>query len=406
MNRLATILAMAVLAAIASPHRAHGQANSFSWGGFLSNGYLKSSHYNYLVASEEGSFDFAEAGINAVWSPIERTTLNGQLFAFELGPYGNFEPLIDYLFVDHTFNNSLALRAGRIKRPAGVYSEIQDIDVARSTILLPIGIYDQRYRDVFSSFDGLSLYGNAPFLAKSSFSFNAFGGLVELEPDGGLGGFIHSRLSRGVDNTVIELVESEYVFGHQTWWNSPVPGLRLGASFSYYNEVAIETESDLPAYHPQLPGASYEYDLLVDYLVYMYSIEWYMGDWTLVGELYKTVTKIDETQIIASAIVTTGSGNDYSDAWYASISRRLFDKFQAGITYTEFYINSNRRGRNDLFVHDLQFSLRYDATDFWSLKAEYHDLSGANRLFNQFNQNPALDQAAWTMFAMKSTLTF
>ncbi|MEM9161226.1 MAG: hypothetical protein AAGB46_19445 [Verrucomicrobiota bacterium] len=71
-----------------------------SFSGFLSHGYLKSSHYNYLANTEEGDFDFVEAGIKATWSPFDRTVVTGQAFAFELGNYGNYDLQLDYFFAD------------------------------------------------------------------------------------------------------------------------------------------------------------------------------------------------------------------------------------------------------------------------------------------------------------------
>ena len=122
---------------------AHGDLNDVSYGGFVSVGYIETSQYNYLVDSEGGSFQFAEVGLNASWSPLDRTKLNGQLFAFELGQYGNYDPIIDYLFVDYSVNQAFGIQAGRVKHPYGIYTEIQDIDVARASILLPGGFYER-----------------------------------------------------------------------------------------------------------------------------------------------------------------------------------------------------------------------------------------------------------------------
>ncbi|MEM9161227.1 MAG: hypothetical protein AAGB46_19450 [Verrucomicrobiota bacterium] len=42
----------------------------------------------------------------------------------------------------------------------GLFNDIQDIDIARPSVLLPIEIYDPRYRDFSASLDGVSLYGS------------------------------------------------------------------------------------------------------------------------------------------------------------------------------------------------------------------------------------------------------
>jgi hypothetical protein len=38
--------------------------------GFLSQGFLATSDYNYLGDTEDGSFQFTEVGVNASYSPV------------------------------------------------------------------------------------------------------------------------------------------------------------------------------------------------------------------------------------------------------------------------------------------------------------------------------------------------
>ena len=114
---------------------------------FLSQGFLYSSDYNYLGDSTRGEFRYTEMGLNASFNPFPRTRVSAQGFAFKVGDQGSYEPVVDYASVEYTFNDELGLRAGRVRRPQGIYNHIQDVDLARTWVLLPQGLYDARWRD-------------------------------------------------------------------------------------------------------------------------------------------------------------------------------------------------------------------------------------------------------------------
>lgn len=377
-----------------------------TFGGFFSNGYLESSNYNYLADTEGGTFDFAEMGINATWSPIERTTVTGQLFAFELGDYGNYDPIIDYLFVDYYVNQYFGVRAGRVKKPNGIYNEIQDIDVARTAILLPMGMYDQRYRDFSASVDGLSLYGSLPFGNFQSIDYNIYHGGIDLSPDGGHGAALQTQVKRlpHIQDGLITDLSSDTNTGIQLWWNTPVSGLRLGGAYSYYDGVTIDLEAKVLSRFGPLPYYSYsEMDLYTTKA----SAEYFYNQWTFTSEFesWKSETHIDS--YVAGIQQPRRNTAKTSETYYVSASRRFLEKYHAGITYSNWKEDKTISNSDPANVaKDWQFSFRYDATQYWTLKAEYHDVKGTNRLFDQNNQNPVIDEESWTLIALKSTFTF
>lgn len=382
--------------------------------GFVSHGYLDSSHYNYLADTDDGTMNFAEMGVNVAWTVRERTIINGQLFAFELGPYGNFDPLIDYLFLDYNFDKEFGIRIGRIKRELGVYTHIQDIDVARTSILLPIGIYDQRYRDFSASLDGVSFYGSVGLVGGISVDYNVWGGLVDLQNDGGIAGYTLTLLSRIADDGRIEAVDSKYNLGSQVWLYPNIEGLRFGFGVSEILNIEAEASAVVPSTseNPFLIGLPFNLDIdEINLRTTHFSAEYYIGQWNFVGEYVRSRTDSTIITQIGSFPGSVSSSISKGDAWYASVSRRL-GQFEVGLTYTEYYEHSdNRDGRNMPVPHqaynkDAQFSVRYDVSDYWSVKAEVHEIKGTNRLFNEFNQNPLLDEEDWSIFALKSTFTF
>ncbi|MDQ8203024.1 hypothetical protein [Pelagicoccus sp. SDUM812003] len=389
-------LAVATIAAAAS----NALAGDFTYSGFISNGYLHSDENNYFVDSEDGSFEFVEAAVNATWTPIERTSVKGQLFAFELGEYGNYEPLIDYLFVDYNVNPALGLRVGRVKRSVGLYTDIQDIDIARTSVLLPVGMYDSRYRDFSASVDGVSLYGSLSTGALSSVDYIAYHGAMDFGTEGGFAGAALTSLSRELNNTRLSEAEVDTNSGLQLWWNTPLSGLRLGANHNVYSGLAFKADALIPVVNYPIT-----IETQADISETRLSAEYYVGDWTLTTEYHIQDVEAESLRSIAGNPLPAELSESKANSWYVSGARRFLEKFEGAVTYAAYYDNTDQKDDPLKYQKDIQFSLRYDATDYWTLKAEVHFMDGMSRLFNQLGQNPnPVDD--WTLFAAKSTFTF
>lgn len=401
------LLLGAALLGLGSLPSAHSQ--NLRFGGFVSAGYLESSRYNYLADTEGGTFDFAEIGLNASWTPASRLTVNGQLFAFELGPYGNFEPLIDYLFVDYSHCKEFGIRAGRIKRELGIYTQIQDIDVSRSAIILPHGIYDPRYREFSAALDGLSLYGTIDLPAEQRLSYNAYAGRIKLDPDGGLAGFSLTEISRiTVDNELLSSTAKRN-YGGQLWYHPKIDGLRFGLGHSHYPSVMIRTRGVFPSFLPNPNIAGKELiteseDMTFD--ISQASAEYYVGNWNFAAEYQSAKVAFKLRQSIGgNAIVEAPVKADYA-IWYLSAARR-FGSIEIGYTHTHMPPDSGILENDSAnYQYDHQLSLRYDLNDHWTFKIERHAIEGTKRLFNQYGQNPILDERCWTLWAAKSTFSF
>src|SRR5471032_2564521 len=109
--------------------------------GFVSQGFLATTRYNYLGDNTKGgSFQFTEAGLNVSMNPFPRVRITAQGFLYDVGDFGKYQPFLDYASVEYVFNDYIGLRAGRIRCPRGIYNDIQDVDLARTFVLLPQGI--------------------------------------------------------------------------------------------------------------------------------------------------------------------------------------------------------------------------------------------------------------------------
>ncbi len=68
--------------------------------GFISQGYMKSDHNNYLTDTEDGSFQFNDMGINFRTWAAPGLSIGAQFFASDLGELGNDQVTIDWAVAD------------------------------------------------------------------------------------------------------------------------------------------------------------------------------------------------------------------------------------------------------------------------------------------------------------------
>ncbi|MBT3783960.1 hypothetical protein HOF92_03220, partial [bacterium] len=131
--------------------------------GFLSKGYMNSSAHNYLAESNGGTYQFTEYGINFMRQVNKDLRVGAQLFGRDLGDIGNSRLNLDWMYADLRLSGSLRLRVGKMFTPMGFHSEGRDIDLLRSTVLLPQSVYFDTFRDNFA-FNGVVLQGDQPLL--------------------------------------------------------------------------------------------------------------------------------------------------------------------------------------------------------------------------------------------------
>ena len=347
-----------------------GSMPPITFHGFVSQGFIATSKYNYLAGNtKDGSFQFNEAGLNASISPFANTRISAQVFNFDLGSVGNNDFFLDYATIDYSVCDQLGIRAGRARRPQGIYNAIQDIDVARTSVLLPQTVYDARWRDFFTSIDGVSLYGNQRLGPVGSLSYEGYSGM-----DDGL------------------------FSGAQLWWDTPVLGLRAGANVSYVSDVEAE-------YHARSAPVNFKDTYNAPFQ--QYSLEYVHGPWTFQAEEmtrnFCTTTSRNGTDVSRSRRMAQG--------WYVGSAYRVTKWFEPGLYYGEFYNNAADRSGEKLAVSsdgyqkDLALSLRFDITSWWVMKLEGHQIHGTALLQNN-TANPVRNNDGWYMLDIKTTFSF
>ena len=297
-----------------------GKDKNIEFHGFASQGFLASTDYDYLGSSKNGSFQFNEMGVNASFSPFNRTRIMAQGFMFDLGNVNNNQAFLDYASLEYTFNDIVGVRAGRIRRPGGIYNHIQDVDLARTSVLLPQGIYDARWRDFSASIDGAMLFGNVPLKKAGSLSYEAYAGYINLDDKGGVARNIQDGLPPS-PLASFEGIDPSLMMGAQLWWNTPVEGLRLGASGGQVTDFGWDIRLDpVVTGFPATVTRRSESDIPFVYL----SGEYFWKAWTFQMEYYSIFLNLRDT------IGGTETGSDkYANVLGTSRSRARTRKTSA-----------------------------------------------------------------------------
>jgi hypothetical protein len=384
--RLATLAAVTINQLEAADLKLFGtNGPPVDFHGFISQGFLYSSSYNYLGDSSRGSFLFTEAGLNASFNPFPRTRIAAQAFTYDIGKAGGYDAVLDYAQIEYTLNDYIGVRAGRIRRPQGIYNDIQDVDVARTFVLLPQGIYDARWRDFYASLDGGEFFGTIPLQRAGSLSYEIYGGIVRPSDDGGVALEIRSALPAFIS---LDSISSAEIFGGQVWWNTPVDGLRFGAAGGFLPAVDFTTTI-------QTLGGPFHPDNQTSVTFQQYSAEYLWKAWTFQAETFFR-------NIYADA---AGMPDTHSLTWYGSAAYRFNKWFEAGGYYTEYYGDTHQSDNSMFYQKDAALTLRFDPKNWWTVKIEGHYIRGTG-LLQDNPDNPSQGGNGWWMIALKTTLSF
>ncbi len=360
--------------------------------GFASIGYFKSSDNDYLVESKDGSMEYNEFGINFRKEIDEKTSFGMQFFSRDLGDLGNNEFMIDWGYVDHKFNDLVGLRLGRVKLPSTLYNEYQDVDVARTTILMPQGVYSISFRDVTLAVDGLTAYGTFATPSAGDFEYNLYYGFLNIPENGSV------KQALGADEVDSHM---KYTAGGNLIYNTPLEGLRFNLSYGYTKDwdlnATINTVQNLPpTFAPVIVSA--QLDLNVEsFITRSVGAEYTIGDWIFAAEY---LTRTGTFRQAGASVFDIRWG-----AWYVQADYRLDDRWAFAAYYADYLDDRDDTDGSGYTIDysawqkDLAFAARYDINDNWNVKAEVHIINGTALADTN-------DEEDWEMFALKTTVTF
>ncbi len=373
--------------------------------GFASTGYLDSSHHNYLAETEDGSADFNEFGINFTKSFTNDLRLGLQLYSFDLGDIGDHKVSLDWGFLDYHWKEWLGIRLGRVKMPYGLYNEQQDYDMLRTSILLPQGIYSKYQRESIINYNGIGAYGKFSLGEFGKLGYDIFYGTAKFESDGGIAKIL-SENGRELRSS-----DMDWTSGGRIKWYTPVKGLLLSTTYFRYH---LKQKLSLT-----VPGVGI-YPIETDMPcgeTFIVSAEYTRCKFTAAAEYYQINVDAKSTTYLPWVPGGTRTENEFRpDSFYAQISYRFTDWFEAGAYYSVFYLDRHdRAGHKDAALNgtpdynawqkDLTISTRFDITENWLFKLEYHFIDGTGLTTAQDNPT-GWDKRKWGMLAIKTTFNF
>ena len=395
-RRLALVFLLTPLATVTTGRLEAGELKLFGtngppldFHGFVSQGFIYSSDYNYLGDSSRGSFRFTEAGLNVSLNPFPRTRIAAQGFTYDIGQAGQYDLLLDYALAEYTFNDYAGIRAGRIRRPEGIYNDIQDVDLARTWVLLPQGMYNARWRDSYLSVDGGEFFGALPLSAAGNLSYELYYGLQRPQLDGGLA----LQKANLPPFSKLVWINSPRMGGGQLWWSTPLNGLRAGVALNYDQDLMFRTEAGRLS-----KGSPFTQH---------YSLEYLWKSWTFQAEYLRYIIDYQNS----GGGLPNSTKHLEPDTWYFGGAYRFNKWIETGGYYTEYYADANNRSGaglpmpSDAYQKDAALSFRFDPTDWWIFKIEGHYIRGTAQLFDNVN-NPVRNGNCWWMLAVKTTLSF
>ncbi|MCP4547986.1 MAG: hypothetical protein GY835_16095 [bacterium] len=383
-------------------------ANDINIHGSVSQAYLKSSAYNYLTYTADGSWSYSEAMLNFSTNVSDNLRVGAQLLGRDLGPSGQNVVMIDWAFGDYNVRDEFGIRAGKVKMPFGFYNTSRDVDMVRTSILLPQSVYSEGFRSTMNAIAGVGVYGNLDGGASGEWEYEAVYGAMEFDNESFAPAYLQQM--SGFAPLIGEVTtESKYAWAVALRWNTPLEGLRMGSSICGLNMDAMGKYSILvnmgdPTGYVNVPT---DISLTLDIPEWwVLSAEYSYGNLTLAGEFSRLFADLDlETPMGPMEM------KDRRGGYYGQGSYRLNDQFELGAYYSVFYPNwADREGENQTedwqaWQKDICATARIDITDNWLVKLEFHNINGVgdDMYFRSWDGDV---EESWTMFGVKSTFFF
>ena len=352
--------------------------------GFVSFGYLRTWENNvYDSDTIDGTTEFYEAALNAIARPWERVRLGAQLFVRDLGHYDNGRVELDWAYADFQLHPLCDVQLGRVKIPLGLYNESQDIDAARSSVLLAQSLYPTRLRDLQVAVDGGKVSGRAEMGDAGALSYTMFGGTKQFDRDGAYAAYVGQTSRMTVNEAAVKAV-----YGGMVQWDTPVPDVALRFTAYQARDIVIDGVS--------LFGGQ-PVHFVSDSRSLVTSLQWEPRDWTFAAEYLNIATAGEST----TGAVTRPYEFDYNGGYVSATwhVRSWLDGYVASE-----YRHSEVAGRPTSFGWSWIAAINVLPLRNWSLKAEYQYQDNAVGVLAV--ENPQGVSQSWHLFALKTTVDF
>jgi hypothetical protein len=219
-----TLLCLALTALLGGPLHGQEAGPRVELHGFGSWAYGRTNGNEYLSGDQRGRYDDASFALIVTASVTDHLFVTGQAFWVD-GPAGT-EAELDSAFAEWTFSDKLKLRAGKVKLPFGISTEVFDVGTLRPFLALPQVVYGPA-GILGEAYTGVGLTGFFELKGAWGLRYDAFGGGQHLEEFSA-----PEAVARGRD--VEEATEPEItrdMVGGHLLVETPLRGLQFGGSF-------------------------------------------------------------------------------------------------------------------------------------------------------------------------------
>jgi hypothetical protein len=351
---LIAALALAFGAAHSAPAQNLDDLN-IQFHGFATQSVVKSQNDNWnTMFTTDASAAWTEAVVNVSSTPAPRLRIAVQARYFLLGTIGNTIAL-DWATADYKVNEKIGFRGGKVKTPAGMLNEEQDIDPSQQWILMPQGIYSIASRNSTLSHYGGVFYGTAPlgeFMGKVQ--YRAYGGQRVINGNDGL---YQALRDKGLS---LPNGSAGPMYGGMLNFLTPLKGLMLGASMDSEHTFGAINSPTLSGFFE--PGHFYQ--------PYMYGR--YEHKKLMLGGEY---TRQALTKVLAfNGLPPTTTYKDLR-TFYGMATYMVTPKLIAGAYYSSA-IDRKVPVSAARYQKDWALSARYDFSPYVYVKLEEHIMDG------------------------------
>jgi len=320
--------------------------------GFATQGFLYSSHNNYLsMQSSSGSLQWTDGAVSFTDLLTDNLRVGIQLHMYQLGELGGPNIQVDWASGGYKVNDRLGFRAGKVKTPLGLFNDSQDVDSIFLWILLPQSSYPVDNKSFYLSHVGGEVYGNLALGRRAGeLQYRGYAGHVYLDLTGG---YLKESANHGL---VFTSAPGGKVYGGDLRWQAPLRGLTIGSSALVQ---AVDGKGPIGTDHisPFFVNAQYA--------------QFEKGKFYIAGEYKRSPLNVILT--VGPAVIPIPLD---VRSWFAMGSYRVGRKFQLGAHYSHYVNKSLDTNLPANYSKDWVVSGRYDFNSYFYGKIEGHFLHG------------------------------
>jgi hypothetical protein len=381
MTRRAFVLLCFILLNLGSLRLSAQSLEDLQIHGFATQGFLYSSHNNYLtMPTSRGSLQWTEGAISLNDPVTDNLRVGMQLHMYQMGQIGGPSVLIDWASGDYKLADPFGVRAGKVKIPMGLYNDSQDVDSLFLWVLLPQSVYPVDNRDFDLALLGGEAYGKQTLGSRGGMvQYAGYYGESSLDANGGY------MLQLQQVGLFFFSPPSGKVYGGDLRWVTPLRGLLVGASGQ---SQALDGTAPQGSLH-----------MAPDFLDAFYA-EWKWKKASFEGEYWRT--PFCPVLTIGSTVVPVPVDQR---AWYAMASYELTKKLQVGTYYSHYQNQAADTTLPQNYSKDWVTAGRYNFNGYFYGKLEAHFLHGTGLGYYASTNPNGLDPNS-TMLAARVGFAF